>query len=451
MQRYNWVIHTTKKEKDLVTKMLEVSDAENMARDFIISGRMGYLFQNQGDEDWERLHKPEKIHISSANLFSFLARISVGASFRFLRQHLTGLPGHIQAGYLPCSEGKYERLGKVVQRCPMPFPIRTYDMCTQFQRECACVSCPDLFGPDKDGVYGMPYISEVSNDMLKLTLITSLVVRTSGRIESLRGYLEYTKKGKEGDWKRMFDVTDCRNLPLYIACSSGKRDSSEAYDLKESMIGWLNDQYKTNLPCAVQKSPHSFGIFLEGVVANLDEFIVEYTRPNNGIAKAREEVVNSLCYILQLACKGTREKRSSLMFIAHQIIADMEELISEDNERGRSPFIGDFICPGYGGKEGYTAMEHDTVFGRECFGPGYKDWNDKHSPKYFLEMCQRLREHMENDMDKLMLAMLGVEKVTGGVRIILTGRFITNTEFEHIMCKAYMGSMRSRGTRKGGA
>jgi hypothetical protein len=56
---------------------------------------------------------------------------------------------------------------------------------------------------------------------------------------------------------------------------------------------------------------------------------------------------------------------------------------------------------------------------------------------------------MEEEMDPLMLAMLGVQR--GCLVVTLTGRHMSISDFEHIMCKVYMGCGRSRGTRNGGA
>ena len=58
---------------------------------------------------------------------------------------------------------------------------------------------------------------------------------------------------------------------------------------------------------------------------------------------------------------------------------------------------------------------------------------------------------MVTKMDPLMLAMLGLEKTEGHIRVTLTGRYITHSDFEHQMCKLYIGCMRSRGTRNSGA
>ena len=248
------------KDKDQVTKIMEIGNSEYMAKDFMTSGRLGYLFQNQGGEDYGAQHTTEKIHINARSMFSFLVRVSVGASYRFLRGHMNGDIGKTQAGYL--IDDKFTPLGKVVHRCPLPFPIRTYDMCTQFQRECAAESASDLFGNDPDFSYGMPYIADVPSNMLKRILITSLVVRTAGRVEALRAYLDYTKKGTDlGQWKRLFRASDCIYLPIFIASSSGKRDACQAYNAKESMMPRSNDQYTTNLPNAVIQSPHSYVFF----------------------------------------------------------------------------------------------------------------------------------------------------------------------------------------------
>ena len=216
------------------------------------------------------------------------------------------------------------------------------------------------------------------------------------------------------------------------------------------MSSWVNDQYKTNLPAAVLKSPRSFGCFIKGVECALNEWVT-YISTESGFVREREDVVKRLCGVMQTASKDTIEKTRSLMFIAHQIVSDLEELVSRDGERGLSPFLGDFIAPGYGGREGFTAMDHKEILGREYGGPGYRDWSDKTSPAYFVEVCQMLEKYMETKMDKLMLAMLGLEKTEGRIRVTMTGRYISLSDFEHKMCKLYIGCMRSRGTRNSGA
>jgi hypothetical protein len=285
---------------------------------------------------------------------------------------------------------------------------------------------------------------------LKKIIITSLVVRTTGRIEALREYLQYANKEEASAWKRMFIVSDCHNLPLYIASSSGKRDAQQAYNEKDSMTNWLNDQYKTNLPAAVVKSPSSHGCFLQGVVAELDG-LVDYIKTRDGTRRDRGDVVKKLCVIFDSACRGTTEKVSSLMFISHQVIADLEEMVSNDGSRGMSPFGGNYVSHGYGGREGFTAMDHKNLLKRDCTGSGYRNWHEQRSPQYFVELCDILRKEMEEEMDELMLAMLGVEKVGGRIVVTLTGRHMSLVDFEHMMCKVYMGCMRTRGTRNGGA
>ena len=90
--------------------------------------------------------------------------------------------GKERAGYLmPEKDPKYGHLGKVVMRTPSPFPIRTYDLNTQFQRECLASSYPSLFGFDRStGFYGMPALSDLPDNVLKDVLVTSLIVRTTG-------------------------------------------------------------------------------------------------------------------------------------------------------------------------------------------------------------------------------------------------------------------------------
>ena len=149
-------------------------------------------------------------------MFSFLARLSVGAAYQLMKSHIVSgyKDGKERAGYLMKEkEAKYKHLGKVIMRTPLPFPIRTYDLNTQFQRECCALSHTSLYGVEKTtGYYGMPMFSALTEQVLKDVIVTSLIVRTAGRVEHLREYLEYTQVGAGFDgngWKRMFTSLDC--------------------------------------------------------------------------------------------------------------------------------------------------------------------------------------------------------------------------------------------------
>ena len=112
-------------------------------------------------------------------------------------------------------------------------------------------------------------MSDVSVQVLKDVVITSLIVRATGRVEHLREYLEYTQDHNSGvHWKRMFNSSDCQFLPLFIAVSSGTRDYSTAYLERASMTAWLSAQFKESLPKAVTASPKSYSVFLENVGKN---------------------------------------------------------------------------------------------------------------------------------------------------------------------------------------
>ena len=50
------------------------------------------------------------------------------------------------------------------------------------------------------------------------------------------------------------------------------------------------------------------------------------------------------------------------MFVAHQIVADLEELLSIDGDTYASPFFGELVCPGYGGKSGFSVIDHELLF-----------------------------------------------------------------------------------------
>jgi hypothetical protein len=304
--------------------ILSAADPIHMADDFVGGGNLGFILQ-EGPED-KKKEIGEKLSVSKVGMFSYLGRLSVGSAYQLTRRHMTkgSLDGIEKAGYLmPSREPKYLPLGQVIQRIPMPFPVRSYDLVTHFQRDCCASPHPDLFGHDDTaGWYGMPMMSEIGETTLKDIVITSLITRTTGRVEHLRDYLEYTREdNSDATWRRMFTASDCRYLPLFIAASSGVRDSAAAYLQSKSMTAWLSDQFKESIPRTVRASPRSYSLFLSSVEKQLDEF-VEMVK--GGKLVSREDVVKRMCVILQSSCMGNKEKESSNMFLAHQLIADME-------------------------------------------------------------------------------------------------------------------------------
>jgi hypothetical protein len=140
------------------------------------------------------------------------------------------------------------------------------------------------------------------------------------------------------------------------------------------------------------------------------------------------------------------------MFMAHQMIADVEELVSGKNGRGRSPFGGNFIWAGYGGTQGFIALDHISILNRDCEGPGYKRWHVDHSPPFLRDVWENLLNQLENELDQVHLSLLGLQKVDGkGVVIALTGRILGFTDIEHMLCKVYLACTRARGSRNHGA
>ena len=154
---------------------------------------------------------------------------------------------------------------------------------------------------------------------------------------------------------------------------------------------------------------------------------------------------------MNVSSKAHKEKRENLMFISHQIVADLEELISSDKERGLSPFNGEYVWPGYGGRQGFLAIDHNSLLGRSCKGAGYNSWNEKHSPAIFMEVCRKLVESVDGKLTPLDLALLGLEKMDDKrVRRRLTGRIVSLNDIEHMLCKIYLSCARSRGSRNRG-
>ena len=155
------------------------------------------------------------------------------------------------------------------------------------------------------------------------------------------------------------------------------------------------------------------------VEGKLDSFV---RLIKSGDIQEREAVVKSFSSILHGATTmGKQENESHCMFMSHQMIADLEEVISGPAGHGTSPFTGDFIWAGYGRKQGYIALEHQEIMGRDCSGPGCKRWNKKHSPLLLKEACQKLKGKLEWEVDEVYLSLLGLQKTRDTVLVRLTG------------------------------
>jgi hypothetical protein len=433
---------------DPFDQLLAIGDSSYMASNFLDSGHLDYLFHHEQHEEQKAID--ERMIVTPKCMFTMLGRVSVGAAYRMKRVHITGDKGITkQAQYLSQTElPKFDILGKIVTRNPLPFPIRTYDMPTHFQREGASSSFPPLFGYDTVAKhYKMPSVDSIDDDILEQLILTSLIVRTTGRVERLREYLEYRRKTINGpkEWKRLFDSEDCRILPLFIAATSEFRDSTEGYKLAAAMTKWFSDQFKKAIPLGVKESPLSYAAFLNEFVRQISKIIKAI---RSSIAIERKIIVKLICQIMNESSKGHPKKTESLMFIAHQIVADLEEVLSISADSSASPFAGDYVWPGYGGKAGFSVIDHDLVLKRMCTGPGFKRWNTTYSPKLFMEVCLCLKKYICEVLNDFDLALLGLERVRAVTVIVkLTFRYVTVNDIEQMLCKVYLAGGRSRGSR----
>jgi hypothetical protein len=218
---------------------------------------------------------------------------------------------------------------------------------------------------------------------------------------------------------------------------------------KESMREWLSEQFKESLPYAVKASPKMYSEFLAHIEMNLDAFVraIKSEQIIN-----REAIVIKFCSIVHGASIGKQEKVANSMFMSHQVIADLEEAVSGKSGRGTSPFSGDYIWAGYGGKQGFIALDHSECMKRECVGPGYKKWHETHSPPLLQEACKKLKATLDLDIDEVHLSMMGLKRQDSThVVVAMTGRRLSFTDIEHMLCKVYLSCTRARGSRNHGA
>jgi hypothetical protein len=253
------------------------------------------------------------------------------------------------------------------------------------------------------------------------------------------------KEVSNSGWKRLFNTNDCHYLPLFIAASSGFRDSVEAYKNSASMTQWLIDQFKKAIPMSAKESPESYASFLHAFIREIPKIIAAMKSDKT---PSRESIVRLVFSVLKNASKGHKERTDASMFIAHQIVADLEELLSHDVDSYSTPFQGDFVWPGYGGKSGFSVIDHELLLKERCVGSGYKRWNPVRSPFLFLKVCLVLEIHMEEELSDLEICLLGLKRLSNGRLVIkMTNRYLSVTDIEHMLCKVYLAGGRSRGSR----
>ena len=476
-------------------QLLCASDPSYLSNEFL-RDRAGLLFFDEDGSGDEKHPALETFNVTLKNMFNFLSKVSVGAAYRAGRRNVVERKkrkkGRPVASYL--RRNKYtKRLGHLVRRSPSPFPLRSYDMATQFIRESIAADYPLSFGFVENGdtcmVRPLQWFDQDKDRMgvLKKIILTSLIVRSTGRLEKLRDYLEYTKAETQSDWKRCMDTKDTDLLPLFIAATSTSVGEGSPMHQK-CLGGWINDQFDETLPKAAKSTPRTLSSFLRSVSNKLDEFIEQAVKPGEVGRPSREEVVTRLAKIMYAGSISREEKMSCCMFLAHQVIADLEEFAVDSMATKESPFTGNFVFAGYGCGQGFSTLDHRQVLvGSAIFSAALEQSGqseqkiykmlrnankklDNKTRKFILDACVRIKDYIEGrdengnwNVSEGELSMLGLFRVEeggnvapgedqpemrpAGVYVGINGRRISCNDTEHMLCKVYLAGTRTRGSR----
>ena len=447
----------------------------------------------QGEGGAEKPPEPDKgsthggpvenngIEVSVDQMLSMVSRLNVGGALRFKRRHYNSESDSY--GYLPNEPIKPTEelprtteaspqapmigsVGPVIRACPFPMGTRTMDLCTSFFLECV-IAGHDEFRVDKhskkEGVQAGTYVAmqkrtSLSMDVLRDLLCTSLIFRLTGRVEQIRKYLQLVQDGgggEEGSWKRTMNMKDMQDLSSFILACQKNVDSRRRWGSTRInvMNRWISHQFRASVPNAAKKSADSFASMMEKMVSIIseDSFIQKLLEPN----LTRKDAVFIVMRLL-LSSSQIEECNRSLRFVAGQVIADLEEVLSGDflsNGRRDAPFDGDFHIIGYGGTEGMSVLGKSIGLplsppsGARCSQKAWETYQNN-----ITILCNQVLETMRS-MESSVLLTYGLYK---GCRegsgetciyIIQNNREVGYVDVEHNCCKLYLLLHRYRGTR----
>ena len=392
-----------------------------------------------------------KVNIRCQQFYHMMRRVHVAAAYRFKGKHFTGI-GREKCGYL-VQRSTMQNLGEVLQSCPFPAPVSTYDQSSLLfvqlvsseleMRPKANARAKPLPTRHKKAVERL-CVSSIALCDLEAIFLTAIMVALFGKPEHMKIYLTYFPEPpcprQEGcSWKRLFRTEDVKRYMSMIALFSK--------NLKESnqMNDWVHAQYKSSLPSAVKASAESAYQYVNSVYTAITASGLLSRMSSKAMSRA--DFVSKLGQIL---CQSSRHdyKRHSMNFISGKITSLLEDVLcfrglgSDEGEL----FDGDCIHPGFGGDEGYSVFQKDVKphpQRPECGSAesdivAFREALHKHASTFLSYLTS-----LDNDD----LETIGCFKRDGYVLVIYNWRRLKLHDVEHMWCKLYLLISRYRGTR----
>ena len=385
----------------------------------------------------------EKRSVELGDLVDFMAHNAVATAARALRKNLVTVNGKkvtraaggnkkvkVKAAILH-QEKFRSHVGDVLCGAVMPSQDRASDVSTAYLIKLWLehARSKGINTNPRDGsrhLFERVQVADIDEGSLDSLLLTTTLYRLTGRPEPWSAYFD----GKACDGASMLQPDECDKFLRFVnATCGGTWDGN--------MNHWISEQMKRSLPAGVMSCPSNFKDFVTSFKG-----IVTGRRSRDGkslfrrlmdVADAaprhekRERAVRLLKMMLDSAIASTNTRENSnTMFIAETIVRDMEEVLER-------PFGEVFTAHfGYGSKT----------------GAGFISLPASREKLTKQKICEDIVAHVNGLTDDDLLGILGYYRdPRHGVRSMLNGREFNVCDAEHWLCKAYLGSAYSRGTR----
>ena len=296
-------------------------------------------------------------------------------------------------------------LPDVFRMHPMPMPNRALDVISIGLRQ-ECVSDGTFSRCQTTGDCRIIYKPEYRVDLVG-TAFKSTVLRFTGRLNS---FLQYSRAT---DREALLPTIDDIQPFLSFVRSTLKRKGRV-----KGIPRWISEQHAHSIPKET-KVYTGFAEFIVSVGRQLPRVVDEMLKKQDGIPLDRHTACATFRDML-LQCCQTNEI-SKLNFMAHQILADVEEIFAD-------PFGSvepNNSLAGSGAEQGFKML---------------KNFNGPDSPFNLKEAMVLIMKYMRYSVTSDDLSMMGyhIKDRDDLVRNKVNGRPFNATDAEHFLCKLWV-------------
>ena len=326
-----------------------------------------------------------------------------------------------------------DSLCDVVRGSVLPSPVRTNDVTMAFMIN-SWINFVDSednlnYDPPPGAKHLMRRIhpSEMPIKTQNDLLFTIILMRMTGRVEAWNQFFHRTKNKAGGT---LLSTNEHEDFMRFLNGTCGGT-------WQDKMTHWISDQMKDSLPKKIISTPGNFLSFVRvikdlvtgerGGGTSLFQDMMHKCKRDSG-DMVRNEAVKHLRAVIDLAVASTTDNdKGKTDFIADNVVRDVEEIVDD-------PF----------GEVTSTVFGHGSKTG--C---GFIFLEGSHKKITMLQVCEEVKHYMETQVEDDLLGLFGYYKEwdDGSIRQILNGRRFNVVDAEHFICKCYIGSAYSRGTR----